>query len=182
MWSLSAYWGLLSRPAFFIWDSWQEGAHKSSVKLNRSRGVQFWLLMFPLVSRRICSQNLPAVDILRESESIARVPCHKRVPVFLLKAHVSLKIHVQFQFSCSLCLTLQPHGLQHARPPCLSPTSGVYPNSCPLSRWCHPTISSSVVPCSSRPQSFLKSGSFQMSQLFHQVVKVLEFQLQYQSF
>ena len=106
MWSLSAYWGLLSWPAFFIWDSWQEGAHKSSVKLNRSRGVQFWLLMFPLVSRRICSQNLPAVDILRESESIARVPCHKRVPVFLLKAHVSLKIHVQFQFSCSLCLTL----------------------------------------------------------------------------
>ena len=58
-----------------------------------------------------------------------------------------------------------PHGLQHARPPCPSPTPGVYSNLCPLSRWCHPTISSSVVPffC---PQSFPASGSFPMSQLF----------------
>ena len=62
--------------------------------------------------------------------------------------------------------SLQPHGLQHARPPYLSPTSGVYSNSCPLSRWCHPAISSSVVPFSSCPQSFPASGSFQMSQLF----------------
>ena len=62
--------------------------------------------------------------------------------------------------------SLQPHGLQHARPPCPSPTSGVYPNSCPLSRWCHLTISSSVVPFSSRLQSFPASGSFQMSQFF----------------
>ena len=56
--------------------------------------------------------------------------------------------------------------LQHARPPCPSPTPGVYPNSCPLSRWCHLTISSSVIPLSSCLQSFLTSGSFQMSQLF----------------
>ena len=62
--------------------------------------------------------------------------------------------------------SLQPHGLQHARPPCPSPTPGVYSNSCPLSQWCHPTISSSVVPSSSCPQSFPASGSFQMSQLF----------------
>ena len=55
---------------------------------------------------------------------------------------------------------------QHARPPCPSPTPGVYPNSCPLSWWCHPTISSSVDPFSSCPQSFLASGSFQMSQFF----------------
>ena len=60
----------------------------------------------------------------------------------------------------------RPHGLQHARPPCLSPTPGVYSNSCPLSRWCHPTISSSVIPFSSRLQSFLASGCFPMSQLF----------------
>ena len=59
-----------------------------------------------------------------------------------------------------------PHEPQHARPPCPSPTPGVYPNSCSLSRWCHPTISSSVVPSSSCPQSFPASGSFQMSQLF----------------
>ena len=62
--------------------------------------------------------------------------------------------------------TLQPHGPQHTRPPCPSPTPGVYPNSCPLSRWWHPTFSSSVVPFSSCPQSFPASGSFQMSQLF----------------
>ena len=61
---------------------------------------------------------------------------------------------------------LRPRGLQHARPPCPSPTPGVYSNSCPLSRWCHPTILSSVVPFSSRLQSFLASGSFQMSQFF----------------
>ena len=60
---------------------------------------------------------------------------------------------------------LQPHGLQHARPPCPSPTTGVYPNSCPLSRWCHPAISSSVVPFSSCPQSLPASGSFPRSQL-----------------
>ena len=70
------------------------------------------------------------------------------------------------QFSCSVVSdSLRPHGLQHARPPCPSPTPGVYPNSCPLSQWCHPTISSSVIPFSC-PQSFLASGSFQMSQLF----------------
>ena len=59
--------------------------------------------------------------------------------------------------------SLQPHELQHARPPCPSPTPWVYLNSCPLSWWCHPTISSSVVPFSSCPQSFPASGSFQMS-------------------
>ena len=62
--------------------------------------------------------------------------------------------------------SLQPHELQHTRPPCLSPTPGVYSNSCPLSRWCHPTISSSVIPFSSCPQSLPVSGSFPMSQLF----------------
>ena len=62
--------------------------------------------------------------------------------------------------------SLWPHELQHARPPCLSPTPRVYSNSHPLSQWCHPTISSSVVPLPSCPQSFPASGSFQMSQLF----------------
>ena len=62
--------------------------------------------------------------------------------------------------------SLQPHEPQHTRPPCPSPTGRVYPNPSPSSRWCHPTISSSVVPYSSRLQSFPASGSFQMSQLF----------------
>ena len=61
--------------------------------------------------------------------------------------------------------SLQPHGLQHASPPCPSPT-GVYSNSCPLSLWCHPTISSSVIPFSSHLQFFPALESFQMSQLF----------------
>ena len=62
--------------------------------------------------------------------------------------------------------SLWHHRLQHARPPCPSPTPGVYSNSCPLSGWCHPTISSSVIPFSSRLQSFPESGPFQMSQFF----------------
>ena len=71
------------------------------------------------------------------------------------------------QFSRSVMSdSLRPHRLQHARPPCPSPTPGVYSNSCPLSRWCHPTLSSSVVPFSSCLQSFPASGSFPASQLF----------------
>ena len=62
--------------------------------------------------------------------------------------------------------SLWPHGLQHTRLPCPSPTPGACSNSCPLSRWCHPTISSSVIPFSSCLQSFPASGSFLMSQLF----------------
>ena len=71
------------------------------------------------------------------------------------------------QFSHSVVSnSLWPHELQHARPPCPSPAPRVHPNPCPLSRWCHPTISSSVGPFSSCPQSFPASGSFQMSQFF----------------
>ena len=71
------------------------------------------------------------------------------------------------QFSCSLVSdSLRPHESQHTRPPCPSPNSGVYPNSCPLSWWCHPAISFSVVPFSFCPQSLPASGSFPMSQLF----------------
>ena len=63
-------------------------------------------------------------------------------------------------------LTLRPHGLQHTRLACPSPTPGAYSNSCPSCRWCHPTISSSVTPLSFCPQSFPVSGSFLVSQLF----------------
>ena len=72
-----------------------------------------------------------------------------------------------FQFSCSvLSDSLRPHEPQHDRPSCPSPTPGVHRNPCPLSQWCHPTISSSVIPFSSYLQSFPASGSFPMSQLF----------------
>ena len=71
------------------------------------------------------------------------------------------------QFSCSVVSnSLWPHGLQHTRPPCPSPTPRVYSNSCPLRWWCHPTISCSVVPFSSCPQYFPASGSFWMTQFF----------------
>ena len=74
---------------------------------------------------------------------------------------------ISVQFSCSVVSnSLWPHGLQHTRHPCPSPPPGVYSNSCPLSQWCHPTISSSVVSFSFCLQCFPVSGSFQMSQLF----------------
>ena len=78
-----------------------------------------------------------------------------------------IKCFSSVQFSHSVVSdSMRPHEPQHARPPCPSPTHGVHPNPCPSSRWCHPTISSSVVPFSSCPQSFPASGSFPMSQLF----------------
>ena len=70
------------------------------------------------------------------------------------------------QFNSVTADSLQPHGLQHARPPCPSPTPGVYPDSFPVCWCCHPTISSSVIPISSHLQSFPASGSYLMSQLF----------------
>ena len=73
---------------------------------------------------------------------------------------------VQFSSVTQSCLTLRPHEPQHARPPCPTLTPGAHPNSCPLSQWCHPAISSSVVPFSSNPQSFPESESFQMSRFF----------------
>ena len=80
------------------------------------------------------------------------------------------------QFSRSVVSdSLQPHELQHARPPCPSPTPGVHSNSHPSSQWCHPAISSSVIPFSSCPQSLLASESFPMSQLF--VLSILSFKI-----
>ena len=90
---------------------------------------------------------------------------------------------IGYQFSRSVMShSLWPHEPHHARPPCPSPIVRVYPNSCPLSQWCHPTISSSVVPFSSYLQSFPASGSFHMSNLLTSGGKVLEFQLQHQSY
>ena len=80
---------------------------------------------------------------------------------------VSVCVWIPTQFSHSVMSSfLQRHGLQYIRPPCPSPTPRAYSNSCPLHQWCHPTISSSVIPFSSCLQSFPPSGSFQMSQFF----------------
>ena len=93
-----------------------------------------------------------------------------KVSLFTLKWKWDWEIIVMWsiavQFSCSVVSeSLRPHESQHARPPCPSPTSGVHLDSCPLSRWCHPAISSPVVPFSSCPQSLPASESFPMSQL-----------------
>ena len=85
--------------------------------------------------------------------------------ILFLEAFSFLVFSVQFSRSV-MSRSLRPPEPQHARPPCPSPNVRVYPNPCPLNRWCHPTISSSIVPFSSCLQSFPASGSFQMSQLF----------------
>ena len=98
-------------------------------------------------------------ESLHDSENIKLQPTVSGI----MKNHTFSSV----QFSRSVVSnSLWPHEPQHARPPCPSPTAGVHPKPCPLSRWCHPTISSSVIPFSSCPQSFPASGSFQMSQLF----------------
>ena len=82
-------------------------------------------------------------------------------------AHISLTSFSSVQFSRSVMSnSLRPHELQHARPPCLSPSPRVHSNSCPSSTWCHPAISSSVIPFSFCPQSLPASESFPRSQLF----------------
>ena len=97
----------------------------------------------------------------------------------LYRNFIFLKID-SVQFRCSVVSdSLWHHEPQHARPPCPSPTPGVHPNPCPLSQWCHPTISSPSPPAFNLCKH---QGLFQWVNSLHQVVKVLEFQLQNQSF
>ena len=84
----------------------------------------------------------------------------------ILNSPVDLSVQFSSVHSLSSVWLFVTPWTKHTRPPCPSPTPGVYPNPCPISRWCHPTISSSVFPFSSCPQSFPASGSFQMSQFF----------------
>ena len=99
---------------------------------------------------------------------ILKIPLNGSVKIY--SKHSSLTRYSGYrkiQFSHWLMLnSLQPHGLQHNRPPCPAPTPGVCSNSCPLNQWCHPTIPSSVFPFSSHLQSCPASGSFLMSQFF----------------
>ena len=101
-----------------------------------------------------------------ESIHLIRVSCKQAITTFSIPIPPLPFNQHQFSSVTQSCLTLQPHGLQHTRPPYLSPTPRIYSNSRPLSRWCHPIISSSVVPFSSCLQSFPASGSFQMNQFF----------------
>ena len=91
--------------------------------------------------------------------------------------------YLSVQFSRSVVSdSLRPHESQHARPPCPSPTPRVYPNSCPLSRWCHPAISSLSSPSPTAPNPSQHQGLFQWVNSLHEAAKVLEFQLQHQFF
>ena len=92
--------------------------------------------------------------------------CYTKDEGIIIAPHIYL-IFSSVQFSRSvMSYSLWPHGLQHTRLPCPSPTLGAYSNSCPLRQWCHPTISCFVVPFSSHLQSFPASGSFPMSRFF----------------
>ena len=132
----------------------------SLAAVSMSKAIRFWVIAFLIYN---CSSFKAWIAF-----ALSRRACFmKLVRAFILittdLAHPTCSV----QFSPSVMSdSLQPHELQHARPPCPSPTPGVHPNPCPLSRWCHSTISSSVVPFSSCPQSFPASGSFPMSQLF----------------
>ena len=112
-------------------------------------------------------ENVPLYSKRTKIKLICHVSQCKWAKLDLKIIALTPKPNSSVQFSCSVVSnSLRPHELQHTRPPWPSPTPGVYPNSCPSSRWCHPAISSSVVLFSSCPQSLPESESFLMSQLF----------------
>ena len=146
--SLRSYW-LWPARLLCPWDSPGEDA-----------GVSYHALLHGIFLTQGSNPNLLCL-LHWQAGSLPTKPCGKPI-----------------QFSHSVVSdSLRPHEPQHARPPCPSPTPGVYPSSCPLSWWCHLTISSSVVPFSSCLQSFPASGSFQWVCSSHQVAKGLEFPL-----
>ena len=132
----------------------------------------------PITSWQIDGETVETVTdlILGGSKVTADGDCSNEIKRCLLLGRTVMTNLSSVLFSRSVVSnSLRPHGLQHTRPPCPSPTPRVYSNSCPLSQLCHPTISSSVIPFSSHLQTSLASGSFQMSSL-NRVAKILEFQ------
>ena len=108
--------------------------------------------------------GIHCLNLLKEKIGLDKKIC------ISLSLSIYIYIYISVQFSCSVISnSLRPHELQHARPPCPSPTPGVHPNPCPSSQRCHPTISSFVIHFSSCLQSFPASGSFPMSQFFSAV-------------
>ena len=114
-----------------------------------SRQKVTWMLHYYFISNALFPKVLDHKEIWRSGRKTA----------FSIFSSVQISHSIVYN-------SLWPHGLQHTRPPCPSPTPGAHSNSCPLNQWCHPTISSSVIPFSSCPQSFPASGSFPMSQFF----------------
>ena len=123
----------------------------------------------PITSWQIDGETVQTVAdlIFLGSKITTDGKCGHEIKRRLLVGRKVMTNRSSIQFSCSVVSdSLWPHESQHARPPCPSSSPGVHSNSCPSSRWCHPAISSSVLPFSSCPQSLPVSGSFPMSQLF----------------
>ena len=146
-------------------DESDRGEWKVGLKLN----IQKTKIMAsgPITSWQIDGETMETLRdfIFLGSKITADGDCSHKIKRCLLFGRKAMTNLSSVQFSRSV-MSDSLHRLQHARPPCPSPTPRVRTNPCPLSRWCHPTISSSVVPFSSCPQSFLASWSFQMSQVF----------------
>ena len=147
-----------------IWPVWPLS---QSIEVLQSISTLYWNLALSL---QISSVSWNSIQFSKQSHCVSR----KEMVVPRMggrKQQQKRGLHAvqsnSVQFSRSVMSdSLQPHESQHARPPCPSPTPGIYSNSCPLSQWCHPAISSSVIPFSSCPQSLPASGSFPTSQLF----------------
>ena len=162
----------------------KEQSQKFGLKLN----IQKTKIMAsgPITSWQIDGETVETVTdfICFGSRITADGDCSHGIKRCLLLGRNVMTNLVQFSLVQSLSRSdfARPHESQHSRPPCPSPTPGAYTNSCPSSRWCHPATSSSVVLFSSCPQSIPASGLFQWINSSHEVAKVLEFQLQHQSF
>ena len=145
--------------------------------------VHFSMLIscgMPLFAKRPACLFLSTVRFLEvalKNVFVAMNDLRKTLPQFYAPRECSFANKI-YQFSLSVMSdSLQPHELQHARPPCPSPTPGVHPNSCPSSQWHHPAISSSVVPFSSCPPIPPSMSLFKCVISLHEVAQVLEFQL-----
>ena len=143
---------------------------KECIILWRERGVSYsvssWVVKFEKRNSKWwswCSLQESSFRTLKLMASTGLDSNSNEAGQWALKGF--MKGSVQFSSVTQSCPTLRPHELQHVRPACPSPTPGVHSDSCPSSQWCHPAISSSVVPFSSCPQSLPASGSFPMSQL-----------------
>ena len=142
---------------------WLCGPHPINLKALRAK------LRFPEEEKTLFVNNVsaPIQEFLAHLPVLYISDLHNQMPQMHKSQFLEMSV-CMCQFSHSVMSdSLRPHGLQHSRPPCPSPTPGIYPNSCWLCQWCHPTISSSVIPFCSHLQSFPASGSFQMCMHTH---------------
>ena len=128
--------------------------------------THYFMYLFPPVLCTICSTMSDTFPYCSPQHSQNRNKFKVNSGSYVSNCWINEMIKVVHFSQSVMSNSLWPHGLEHARPPCPSPTPGACSNSCPLSQWCHPTISSSIVPFSSRLQSFPASGSFVTSQFF----------------